>query len=46
VVHTYPTWADGVWNAALAEAKAAMTAPKRRRAIGLIMRLRRAVSRD
>ncbi|MEO7194377.1 MAG: hypothetical protein ABIZ05_06080 [Pseudonocardiaceae bacterium] len=27
VVHAYPTWADGVWNAALAEVRDALGTP-------------------
>jgi pyruvate/2-oxoglutarate dehydrogenase complex dihydrolipoamide dehydrogenase (E3) component len=45
VVHAYPTWADGVWNTALAEVRDAMAAPATRRATRLLMRLRRATSR-
>lgn len=41
-VHAYPSWADGVWNAAVAEAEATLHAPRMRRVTGALLRLRRA----
>lgn len=46
VVHAYPTWADGVWNAAVAEVYAALASPGRQRAIRLLTALRRLSSRS
>ena len=45
VVHAYPTWADGVWHVAVAEADAARRTPAMRRATGALLRLRRLVTR-
>ncbi|TNC28040.1 dihydrolipoyl dehydrogenase family protein [Amycolatopsis alkalitolerans] len=42
VVHPYPAWSDGVWNAALAEADDALGSPAMRRLTGALLRLRRA----
>jgi pyruvate/2-oxoglutarate dehydrogenase complex dihydrolipoamide dehydrogenase (E3) component len=42
VVHAYPTWADGVWNTALAEANTTLTSP----AVRLLMALRRTTSQS
>ncbi|WP_027943936.1 dihydrolipoyl dehydrogenase family protein [Amycolatopsis taiwanensis] len=42
VVHPYPAWSDGVWNAAVAESSAALQAPVTRRLTGALLRLRRA----
>ncbi|MBB2504019.1 FAD-dependent oxidoreductase [Amycolatopsis echigonensis] len=42
VVHAYPTWADGVWNTALAQAQTTLTSPARRRVIRLLGAVRRA----
>ena len=41
VVHPYPAWSDGVWNAAVAESSAALQAPAMRRITGALLRLRR-----
>lgn len=41
VVHAYPTWADGVWHAAVAEADAALRTPLMRRVTRTLLRLRR-----
>lgn len=41
VVHPYPAWSDGVWNAAVAESSAALQAPVMRRVTGALLRLRR-----
>lgn len=40
-VHPYPTWGDGVWNAALAELAGRLTAPAIRRGTDLLRALRR-----
>jgi pyruvate/2-oxoglutarate dehydrogenase complex dihydrolipoamide dehydrogenase (E3) component len=42
VVHPYPAWSDGVWNAAVAESNAALQTPAMRRVTGAVLRLRRA----
>ncbi|MPZ83205.1 MAG: FAD-dependent oxidoreductase [Actinophytocola sp.] len=42
VVHPYPAWSDGVWNAAVAEANDALRSPAMRRLTGALLRLRRA----
>jgi pyruvate/2-oxoglutarate dehydrogenase complex dihydrolipoamide dehydrogenase (E3) component len=42
VVHPYPAWSDGVWNAAVAESSDALQAPAMRRVTGALLRLRRA----
>ncbi|MEO5781236.1 NAD(P)/FAD-dependent oxidoreductase [Arthrobacter sp. PAMC25284] len=39
--HAYPTYADGVWNAAVADVRANLEAPLMRRAIGVMVRVRR-----
>lgn len=41
VVHAYPTWADGVWHAAVAEADAALRTPLMLRVTRTLLRLRR-----
>ncbi|NUR27903.1 MAG: FAD-dependent oxidoreductase [Catenulispora sp.] len=41
VVHPYPTWSDGVWNAAIAESVAALQSPALRRVAEALLRLRR-----
>lgn len=41
VVHAYPTWTDGVWHAAIAEADAALHTPLMRRVTRTLLRLRR-----
>ncbi|WP_338061102.1 FAD-dependent oxidoreductase [Lentzea albidocapillata] len=41
VVHPYPAWSDGVWNAAVAEAGDALRAPVMRRVTDALLRLRR-----
>jgi pyruvate/2-oxoglutarate dehydrogenase complex dihydrolipoamide dehydrogenase (E3) component len=43
-VHPYPTWGDGVWNAALAELAERLGAPALRRGTDLLRALRRAAS--
>ncbi|MGH3628187.1 MAG: dihydrolipoyl dehydrogenase family protein, partial [Sciscionella sp.] len=45
VVHPYPTWGDGVWNAAVAQLQQTMATPAVRRMTGAALRLRRATSR-
>ncbi|MFI5593912.1 dihydrolipoyl dehydrogenase family protein [Amycolatopsis sp. NPDC051758] len=42
VVHPYPAWSDGVWNAAVAESGDALHTPVMRRVTGALLRLRRA----
>ena len=39
--HAYPTYADGVWNAAVADVRANLEAPLMRRAIRVLVRVRR-----
>lgn len=41
VVHPYPAWPDGVWNAAVAEAAEALQTPTMRRLTNVLLRLRR-----
>lgn len=41
VVHPYPAWSDGVWNAAVAESGDALHTPAMRRVTGALLRLRR-----
>lgn len=41
VVHPYPGWTDGVWNAAVAESQASLRRPLIRRALRMLIRLRR-----
>jgi pyruvate/2-oxoglutarate dehydrogenase complex dihydrolipoamide dehydrogenase (E3) component len=42
IMHPYPAWTDGVWNAAIAESADALRAPTMRRVTGALLRLRRA----
>ena len=42
-VHAYPTWGDGVWNAALGELRTDLERPVVRRGISLLRTLRRLV---
>ncbi|MGX7827990.1 dihydrolipoyl dehydrogenase family protein [Actinokineospora sp. 24-640] len=44
VVHPYPTWADGVWNAAIAESVAASRRPLPRALAAAVRRIRRLLS--
>jgi pyruvate/2-oxoglutarate dehydrogenase complex dihydrolipoamide dehydrogenase (E3) component len=44
IVHAYPSWADGAWNAAVAEADAALGSSRMKRVTGALLRLRRATS--
>ncbi len=39
--HAYPTYADGVWNAAVADVRENLAAPLMRRATSLLVRVRR-----
>lgn len=39
-VHAYPTYSDGVWNAAVADVRARLRGPVVSRAIGLLTRIR------
>lgn len=41
VVHPYPAWTDGAWNAAIAESADALRAPAMRRLVGVLLRVRR-----
>lgn len=41
VIHAYPTWNDGLWNAALADVREQLTRPVARRALGTLARCRR-----
>jgi pyruvate/2-oxoglutarate dehydrogenase complex dihydrolipoamide dehydrogenase (E3) component len=41
VVHPYPAWSDGVWNAAIAESTDALQTPTMRRLATALLRLRR-----
>ncbi|GAB3383578.1 dihydrolipoyl dehydrogenase family protein [Amycolatopsis echigonensis] len=41
VIHPYPAWSDGVWNAAVAESSDALQRPVMRRVTGALLRLRR-----
>lgn len=41
IVHPYPAWSDGVWNAAVAESSAALRTPAMRRLTGALRRVRR-----
>ncbi|MDQ0381433.1 dihydrolipoyl dehydrogenase family protein [Amycolatopsis thermophila] len=42
VIHPYPAWTDGVWNAAVIESSEALRAPVMRRLTGALLRLHRA----
>ncbi|AEA23537.1 Mercury(II) reductase [Pseudonocardia dioxanivorans CB1190] len=42
MIHPYPAWSDGVWNAAIAESSDALQTPAKRRLTGALLRLRRA----
>ena len=41
VVHPYPTWGDGPWNAAVAEVRAQLSGPVAGRAVRALAALRR-----
>ena len=41
VMHAYPTWNDGPWNAAIADVRTQLEAPGTRRALRLLVRVRR-----
>lgn len=41
VMHAYPTWNDGPWNAAIADVRTQLEAPVTRRALRLLVRVRR-----
>jgi pyruvate/2-oxoglutarate dehydrogenase complex dihydrolipoamide dehydrogenase (E3) component len=41
VMHPYPTWGDGPWNAAVGQVRESLAAPAARRATGLLAGLRR-----
>ncbi len=40
-VHAYPTYSDGIWNAAVADVRAGLARPTARRVTGLLGRVRR-----
>lgn len=41
VIHPYPTFNDGPWNAAIADVRALLQAPRTRSVLGCLVRLRR-----
>ncbi|HZG91779.1 MAG TPA: FAD-dependent oxidoreductase [Pseudonocardia sp.] len=41
VMHPYPTWGDGPWNAAIAEVRQQLAGPAARRATGALVAVRR-----
>lgn len=41
-IHPYPTYSDGPWNAAIDDVLRTLTSPAKRRAVRLLLRLRRA----
>lgn len=43
VMHAYPTWNDGPWNAAVADVRTQLEAPVTRRILRLLVRVRRAL---
>jgi hypothetical protein len=40
-MHAYPTYADGAWNASIADMRARLGSPVSRRVLGLLLRGRR-----